>query len=364
MSNNEQTINNLKNITENDKIILKQINNTGNLSLYSELSFYSKKNQIYNLDNYSYIKTDENEDIYCLTSSSGGFSNIYFDSDKKLIFYTRWWYNDFNTFLNHMFHFLNNISNIQLSDCCDIGSNIITIQTWFATYGHFLDEVYNLYDFYNKIINIDNVEYKFLHWYPTEEYYKNYDIISDMLFKSNYINSFKYSHVKLLKMSNLKIIKHSITMDTFHAFPNNVTKYILNNINLNEKLNKNHVFITRGIASHLNRNLSNQKEIEAFFNNYSNFIVINPELITFNEFINNIKNTKIIVTTWGSSLTNLVFLQLNTTVIILKSESYKHESILLFDKIIKNNKLNVIIIESNDNKIEIEKIYKIINKLT
>jgi len=55
----------------------------------------------------------------------------------------------------------------------------------------------------------------------------------------------------------------------------------------------------------------------------------------------------------------LIYLKPNTKVIILKSKSYMHESIHLFNKIIEELKLNVNIIESTNNIIYINDISKI-----
>ena len=61
----------------------------------------------------------------------------------------------------------------------------------------------------------------------------------------------------------------------------------------------------------------------------------------------------------------MIYLKENANVCILKSESYKHESIDLFSKIIKELKLNVnIIVCDNFNNIDIDKIkeYLMANK--
>ena len=150
-------------------------------------------------------------------------------------------------------------------------------------------------------------------------------------------------------------------MPTFHNFPTNVTKKILDNIPFNSSnYTDNYIFVTRGTSMHIPRNLGNQIEIEKYFTNYDNFKVINPETMHFNEFVNNIRNAKLIIITWGSALTNLAFLPANANVIILKAKSYFNESIELFNKIIKRSNLNVIIIESIDNVIKIDTIETIL----
>ena len=112
------------------------------------------------------------------------------------------------------------------------------------------------------------------------------------------------------------------------------------------------IFITRGLAKSNPRNLDNQSEIEDHLDSMG-YTVINPENITLDEFINYIYNASKIVMTWGSAMVNMCYLKNNTNVIILKSRSYEHESIELFQKIIDNNKLNVNVILHADNKITI-----------
>jgi len=118
------------------------------------------------------------------------------------------------------------------------------------------------------------------------------------------------------------------------------------------------VFITRGIALHLPRNLLNEEEINNILIS-KNFFVVNPELETLDNFINIIKNAKTIVLTWGGTLVNMVYLKPNTKVYILKSESYQDEKIDLFMKIIENYNLKIDIITHINNKIPINKLEEI-----
>ena len=250
-----------------------------------------------------------------------------------------------------------------MDNCLDIGSNFISIQTWFTTYGHFLDESFNLYDFYSKIKNNKDINFKILQEYPNDkEYYKNYSTISKILFNNNHINAYNFKNNKIIKLKNLYLIKHSYDMPTFHRFPINVRNHILDNILISDIFSTNDscnncCFITRGIATHLPRNLDNQNEIESYFKNNS-FSIINPEELSFCDFINNIRNKKLIIVTWGSALTNLIFSKPGTNIIILKSKSYEDENLDLFRYIIAN--LNVVVITHVDNKIDIKEIEKFI----
>ena len=130
MSDIIDIINNMKNITENDKKILKEVNLNfyAQLPLLEQLSFYSAKFKSHNMDDYSYLQTQYNETIYGI-NTLGGLNNILFDSDKKLIFNTRYWYNSSSIHLiQHLAHFFNNIFNTlddKIKNSYDIGDNII-----------------------------------------------------------------------------------------------------------------------------------------------------------------------------------------------------------------------------------------------
>jgi len=112
------------------------------------------------------------------------------------------------------------------------------------------------------------------------------------------------------------------------------------------------LFITRSRAIHMNRNLDNELEIEQYLlaNKYA---ILNSESVLFGNFINNLHKATHIVMTWGGALTNMCYCSPNTQIIILKSKSYEHENLSLFDKIIKTYKLNVRVVIHTDNCISI-----------
>ena len=176
-------------------------------------------------------------------------------------------------------------------------------------------------------------------------------MIYDTLF-DRYYNNYKD---KFFKIKKLHLISHHTTMNTFHSFPLIVTNFIekklINYSNTNE--NKNNIlFLTRSTAKHMPRNLDNQVEIEEYLKN-NKVDVINPETISFSELINILRCYKKIIITWGSALVNLNFCIPNSEIIILKSKSYEEETIDLFNHIIKNKNLNIKIINSKNNIIDI-----------
>jgi len=342
-------INTTKNITENDKIILIEAFMKNDTSSFKNLSFYSNKYSNHTLGDYSYLKTNENEDIF-ITQTNNGIEQIVLDSEKKIIFDTRWWYNcEIPSFIDHISLFFNAYSeNLNFDDTCDAGKDVIAIQMWFHTYGHFMDEMFNIYDFKNKMI--DSNHFKILRSYPEGEYFKNYKIITDMLFGETHIKNYG----KMVKLQNLYLIGHQYSMPTFHKFPIIARNHILNSISYDDSEKKPCCFLTRGIAAHLPRNLDNQTEIEEYYKLKTDFLVLNPENITIPHLINTIRNVKILIITWGSALVNLIFLKPNTTVIVLKSKSYEHENLELFRHIIYGLNLHILVHENN--RIDIEKI--------
>ena len=359
--NINETIDLLK-CNEEDKNILKEIVLSRNIKLYEKLSFFSKKYTTKTLENYIYIETNPEEYIYyCCKQPS-----VFLDNDKKIIFNSKWWFNNGNqptSFINHVGHVLNYYDTLNINNCIDISNNLITIQSWFSTYGHFKDEIFNLCDFYlkNKEGKTNkNIDHTILYNYPTNNV--NYNEIKNKLFEKNVINPQIYlPDVPLLRFKNLILIEHNIISPTFHYFPENIRHKMVKSITLpiNNGIIYTNCFITRSIAHHLPRNLSNQLEIEKFINLLDNFDVINPENISLDELIYILQNQKLVIITWGSALINLMYLKPNTNFIILQSKSYEHESIELFKHIIK--KLNIDIIKHTNNIIDTLLIKKSIN---
>jgi len=356
-------------ISNQDKIILKQAAINNNYNLLKQLSFYSHKGKTMYLNEYEYEYIEG--DIYVTTIhiiGGGGIFQIFLDEDKKIIFNSRWWFNNgkgIPSLINHLNIFMNHVYNkLQLNDIPNIGKDIIAIQAWFNTYGHYLDEMFVLSDFYN---NLNKTHFKIMREYDTtKQENNNYKYISDLLFENNYINPYTFN-APILKFNNLFLIKHSIIMNTFHSFPINVKNMLINKLCLNTQVQVNEnnfskIFITRSIAKHMPRNLHNQIEIEDFFKTKL-FNVLNPENIEFKDFINILQKANVIIITWGSALTNLIFCNPGTKVIILKSQSYENESIVLFNKIIQNNSLIVKVILHKNNEIDLNELNETIQLL-
>ena len=336
-------------LNNDDKELLKNMILTKNYPNNVEcLSIFSKMGKKFNNGNYDY--TQYNGDFYYAKHL-----NIWIDSDLKLLPYSNWWFETFlEQFLIHINMYINFIKNINIKHAISVEGKYMSICKWFITYGHFLDEMFCLKEFQMKN-SAENLIPFISFNLPNNNMYnnKNYSDICNILFDKYY----DPNNILLTKVNNIILIRHLYNDITFHSFPNCVSDYICEKICLNKNedvIAKNALFITRNIIPiHMPRCLKNHIEIENYLSN-KNVNVFNPEMCNFIDLIKIIKQYKKIIITWGSALTNLCFCNENSEIIILKSESYKHESIKLFNKIIKNKSLNIKIIESIDNIINPE----------
>jgi len=349
-----KTIDDILLLSDEDKNIFKHARSTSNIEYLQNMSIFSQEGNYKKHCDYYVFKSKPSINIYYL-----GSHKIFIDANKKIFFYSRCFLGIFRHFIHFIDQILNLLSNIDINEnILDIGSNFVSIEKWFITYGHFKDEIFLLTDYIDKI----NKNYTVLLDYHTIDLpnYKaniNYNVIDNLLLGNNSINLFENRN-KIIKLQNLILIRNRSTDVTFHSFPINVRNKIFNAIDGNQK-KYNKVFITRGVATHLNRNLSNQLEIENYLSN-NNFLVINPELLTCIDFISSIKNADKIVITWGSALVNLIYLKPYAKVYILKSQSYQHENLMLFNKIIKTYNLHVEVITHENNIVNLNKLNEII----
>lgn len=338
-------------LSESDQLLFTQ-------NRLAEMSIFSKKVTLKRLGDYEYFETHDNEPIYYINLHIEILSSFFIDNNKKIIFNSRY-YHTYGYLLNFLPNLLKCINNINLDESIYIGNNIISISKWFVSYGHYKDESFALCDFKNKfLLEYPNNAVNTLIEYHTDNIcvtnypvFPSYNVISNHLFDGTNINPYEYNK-QILKMNKLLLIKHYYEDKTFHAFPIYPRNLILDKLkNMPSIYNKN-IFITRNIALHIKRNLDNEQEICDYLSAL-NYVIINPENITYNEFINNIKESENVVMTWGGALTNMIYFKPGTHIYILKSKSYEDESIELFRKIITTYQVNITIITHVDNKISI-----------
>jgi hypothetical protein len=334
-------------LSEEDNKLLK----TGNIS---KMSIFSQNVNIQKIGDYEYYETLDDE-IYYINTIHFFNAGFFINKHKQIIFESRYYHTcDFATHLKTTLHTLNYINESDLHNSVFIDKNVLSISKWFVTYGHYVDEAYNLCDVQNKFL-LNNISCKVLLDYHTDNeimkhcpFNTNYKLIDNYLFDKTSVNAYIYGKT-LLKMDKLFLIKHRYLDKTFHLFPKYARNKIMDKI-LNNNLHNKNVFITRNQALHMSRNLSNEPEISSYLQEH-NFMLFNPEKISIDIFIDNVRNSDNIVMFWGGALTNMVYFKQGANVIILKSKSYEKESIELFRKIIDANNLNVKIITHVNNEI-------------
>lgn len=378
--NKVDIINNCKSLSDNDKKIFIAARN---IEQIQKASVFSQKGKMIKKGPYNVWVVDSNVVIYYINwasnlhlmqqetfangnedSKNNGiiYNDVFIDENKKLIKFQKGffgWASQGSQYIKLLCDTLDRINLIEINDInniCDLGHDYhTTIQFWFATFGHFQDEITKLADYCNNYSNMSKIIYPIIGHKPYGG--PNYfNIVNRLISKDKYINTDFFTHnKKILKLKNLSVITHGISEETFHMFPRHSVNKLLNSVKKTSEKTIEKVFITRNIATHLPRNLSNQKEIEDYFIK-KNFTVINPENISYKPFINTIRDASIVVITWGGALTNMMYLKENTKVYILKSKSYMRENLCLFEKIINRLNLKINIIESVNNVITLDKI--------
>uniref|UniRef100_A0A6C0I9J5 Glycosyltransferase 61 catalytic domain-containing protein n=1 Tax=viral metagenome TaxID=1070528 RepID=A0A6C0I9J5_9ZZZZ len=331
-------------LSESDKEIYLNSRKTHNIDLCKTMSIFYQNGEYKTIHKYRYYVPNKLDRIYYLPF--GALLGIFIDQDKKILFDSRWFFALFKSLINHLRMILRLLQKINLEDnVIDLNTNIIACEKWFPNYGHIKDELFICAHFYDTLCDDS---YSLLLYYAHSKF-KEIDYIVNNNYR-NSINGFDYKQ-NILKINNLILIEHRIVSPMFHSFPKSITDKLMKNVPETNITNKK-IFITRtNIINGLQRLLSNFKEIENYFK-LQNYLIINPENISYVEFINQIRNADLIITTWGSALTNIIYLKENTKIIILKSQSYMHESIGLWKKIIDAYNLNVKEIRSINNYID------------
>jgi hypothetical protein len=196
-------------------------------------NFSENKNNI--LDEYSYYKSDDNEYIYYVNMfyndplvikerpvhfNAGSF---FMDRNKNIINESRNIFDidDFNE-IPEVHKLLDNINEEQLNNAIYIGENIIGISKWQILYGHVHDELYLLYDFYNKLSKTNKkINYKILYEFTSDKNifdypHENIEIIHNHLFDNiDTINPYTFNY-NIIKMTINKRVTIDNTLNKLH----------------------------------------------------------------------------------------------------------------------------------------------------
>lgn len=278
---------------------------------------------------------------------------FFFDEDRKIIFNSRHYTSHLNGFIQSIDAVLGFLADLSIDSVLDIGCDYLSIEKWFSSYGHFQDEAYSLGDFIARFPF--DVPHTVLLDYPYLEgegsrIADNYRSIDWLIFNGKSINAYIYGQ-RVLKLRDLKLVINGFDSETFHSFPPEVRERIMSQVV------RNKIFITR--SNSVMRDIENKVEVEAAFE-AAGYAIINPEILTFREFLLKVKYADEVIMYFGSAMTNMIYFKPGAKVHILKASSYLEENISLWRKVIKNYNLDVKEIESISNRINIEDLAKIL----
>jgi hypothetical protein len=202
----EEKINNLEFLNEDDKkILITAYHNNMDYKILQMMSIFSKLGSFKKMDDYEYFETFDNEEIFYIKNCD----DIFVDKDKKFILPNRYFFScGIDLFIRHVELILNRLKHININseNTTYIGSNIIYVEKWFETYGHFKDEMYIMADFCEKISANTEAQITCFTSYkysvPHINYGKeNYDILCNFLF-DKFVNPYKFDE-NIIKMKNV-----------------------------------------------------------------------------------------------------------------------------------------------------------------
>ena len=323
-----------------------------------ELSIFRRNITLKESEHYV-LSECEDFDVYYAGIYPGTNLGIFFDNDKKIIFGCRFFLSHLNAFINNIDACLHHLKNIKIDERnqIDIGSNFIVVEKWFSTYGHFQDEIFQLADLlsFEKYFNhrgildypndakINQREFRFNYNYMNIDYH---------ILGSRSLNIYNFKN-SVVKLNNLTIVHNKFKSANFHSFPKRVVERLLTKLSISKSdFSYSGIFLTR---SNSYRDIINKNNVEQDLVS-RNFLLVNPENVSYEELIKLVNSASTIVMYYGSALTNMVYFPEKCNVFILKSESYMTEQIDLWSKLIMNYNLDVQEIYSTDNIIDIEKL--------
>jgi len=317
-----------------------------------ELSIFSKDFIAKSFQNYQYDEIVGRDIFYAGLYPRSNLS-IFVDQFKKIFFHSRFYFTHLNAFVENIDACLFHIQKLDMDNCVDIGSDILSIEKWFKSYGHFKDEAYTLGDFLYH--HPETSQHRVLLDYPNDgatdtasfKFNPNYINIDRLIFGDRSINAYNYQN-KILKLRNLKLIANGFNSQTFHSFPPSVCERIRRQVvNSDTPPGPARIFLTR---SNSYRDIGNKAEVEEYFVR-AGFTLINPEDITYEELVRHARNTDVVAMYFGSAMTNMCYFKSNTKVFILKSQSYLDEKLSLWSKVIANYHLDIKEVPAVDNVI-------------
>lgn len=320
------------------------------------MSIFSQRGEIRRNGDYTY-RDLEGEELFYINRMISRAGPLVLDSEGRIVPESNVMLGYHHLLIEHIHGFLQLLRSVPLEQATTaFNGPSIAIQSWFITYGHFHDEVYALADFLHTR---EGKATAILDYPPSDSMHLNYQTSTNyerlqmLALGRSACNVFEAGSVPV-KLAGLSLISHMIDAPTFHLFPEKIRETLVCRASGYQPHSPEAIFVSRQIAKHLPRNIANQDKLEDVCR-FSGIPVCYPEQLSFDRLVRRLNAARVIIITWGGALTNLVYLAKGASVLILKSKSYSHETLELFNKIIQQRSLKINVIESNnENIIEVD----------
>jgi hypothetical protein len=345
---------NLKYLPDNDKIKLINYIESGGYdyaqSKLSELSIFINYYENISIVDYQCLTIKDKNLYYC--RSGINHLGIFFDIDGKILPFSRYYLSNLNSFVEHIDNLLYWIKNNPITslNVKELDGNYVACEKWFITYGHFQDECFNIYSAGSEY-NLDSFT-AFLD-YPDDnecdtdnfKFNLNYIILDKLLFNNKSFNAHAYKN-EIISLNKLVLIKNNFSNSTFHRFSSSVSNKLITGVSFFKKK----IFLTRSKSY---RDIENKNEIEYAFLR-SGYSIINPESVTLTFLIKILSEADCVVLYWGSGMTNLVYCNPLTSIVILQSNSYAKESLEFWKAMMLEHNLRIRVISETSGPISVD----------
>jgi hypothetical protein len=214
------------------------------------------------------------------------------------------------------------INDTVIGDAKYINQKVVLISKWHLFYGHLIDTLTVLADFFYRH-RLNELGYKVMLQVPLDiPEFANILEIAKTLLGSHFENLIDLEEPqRLLQFREVILIHHSTISKSFLSLPQSVTNILQTQWDNGIDSPWNNVFISRSTRNTI-RVLKNHVEVEDFFRRHG-FFVINPEPFSNRELYNIVKGAKNIVITNGSALSSLIFLHISSRIFCLNSRGYQ-----------------------------------------
>jgi hypothetical protein len=299
-----------------------------------------------------------------LNRSIMGMSPIFVDSEWKIVFSSNSALTRPENFMPTIDHFLSRVAALRHSKApqSDSLANVLSIQSWYPSYGHIHDEFSTLSHFVDTQKDRPTI---LIDYHIASDFHGRLDPVANAI-EMHYMmlgESAKNAYIRSqapIAIDSILIIRNAAQDKVFHSFPVPVAERLIFHANQSVTASYSQfqgadlpLYLGRRGGARSHRLISNSDEIENLLSK-SGYHIAYPEDYGFKEIVYLISKAPEIILTWGSALTNLAYAKRGARVIVLKSVSYSSESLRLFEKIIISRSLDLSVLETaNDNTVEL-----------